>query len=150
MKRITLLSLVCALLMAVALESSAQNSKNKEIVLVNGEAKVDKFHTINDLKSKNKGELIAIYKQRFKVITYLLPYTALSNKPGATLNVLGIPENTENKSLIEKEVKATEQLNDAFSVSLDNFIAYADSDNIIWSILLYEDLIRKLLLGKDY
>jgi hypothetical protein len=131
-------------------ESNAQNSKNKEIVLVNANAKVDKFHTINDLKSKNKGELINIYKERFKVITHLLPYTALSNKPGVTLNVLGIPESSENKSLIEKEAKATDQLNDAFSVSLDNFIAYADSDNIIWSILLYEDLIRKLLLGKDY
>jgi hypothetical protein len=143
--------MVNLLLFTGGFQAQAQNSKNsKEIVLVNSDAKVDKFHTISDLKSKNKGELIAIYKERFRVITYLLPYTALSNKPGVTLNVLGIPENTENKSLIEKEAKATDQLNQAFSVTLDNFIAYADSDNIIWSILLYEEMIRKLLLGKDY
>lgn len=145
-----LLSISFFCLLAGGQETQAQNAKNsKEIVLVNADASVDKFHTMSDLKSKNKGELIAIYKDRFKVITYLLPYTALSNKPGVTLSVLGVPENSENKSLIEKEAKATEQLNQAFSVTLDNFIAYADSDNIIWSILLYEEMIRKLLLGKD-
>ncbi|MBC7485421.1 MAG: hypothetical protein H7282_01535 [Cytophagaceae bacterium] len=148
MKRL-LLSISIFCLLAGGEETQAQSKNNKEIVLVNADASVDKFHTMSDLKSKNKGELIAIYKDRFKVITYLLPYTALSNKPGVTLSVLGVPENSENKSLIEKEAKATEQLNQAFSVTLDNFIAYADSDNIIWSILLYEEMIRKLLLGKD-
>ncbi len=129
----------------------AQNTKTgKEIILINAEAKVNKFHTISELKTKNKGELILLYKERFKVITYLLPYAALSNKPGINLSTLGIPESTDNKTLIEKEAKATEQLNQALSLSLDNFIAYADSDNIIWSILLYEEMIRKLLLGKDY
>ncbi len=151
MKKLVIVSLSIFFVWMGKQTVQAQNSKNsKEIVLVNADAKVDKFYTMSDLKSKNKGELIAIYKDRFKVITYLLPYTALSNKPGITLNVLGVPENTENKSLIEREAKATEQLNQAFSVTLDNFIAYADSDNIIWSILLYEEMIRKLLIGKDY
>jgi hypothetical protein len=145
----TLLSMIFLCLLVWGSAAEAQNKNSKEIVLVNADASVDKFHTMSDLKSKNKGELITIYKDRFKVITYLLPYTALSNKPGVTLSVLGVPENSENKSLIEKEAKATEQLNQAFSVTLDNFIAYADSDNIIWSILLYEEMIRKLLLGKD-
>jgi len=149
MKKIVLYCL-CFLFVVGIIEAKAQSAKGKEIVLVNPEARVNKFHTISELKAKNKGELITIYKERFKVITYLLPYAALSNKPGTTLSILGIPENTENKSLIEKEVKATEQLNQALSASLDNFIAYADSDNIIWSILLYEEMIRKLLIGKDY
>jgi hypothetical protein len=151
MEKLVVISLSIFFVLVGKQTVQAQHSKNsKEIVLVNADAKVDKFYTMSDLKSKNKGELIAIYKDRFKVITYLLPYTALSNKPGITLNVLGVPENTENKSLIEREAKATEQLNQAFSVTLDNFIAYADSDNIIWSILLYEEMIRKLLIGKDY
>ncbi len=125
-------------------------SKTKEVLLVNSHATIQKYHTIDELNNKSKGDLISLYKERFKVLTFLLPYSALSTKPGISLKELGIPENTENKTLLEKENKTGEAFDDAVNISLDNFIAYADKSNIVWSILFFEDTIRKLAIGKDY
>jgi len=128
----------------------SQSKPTKDIALINAQAIIQKYHTIDELNAKAKGELIVIYKERFKVLTYLLPYSALSTKAGMTLKELGIPENSENKVLLEKETKMGDAFNDAVNFSLDNFIAYADKTNIVWSILFFEDTIRKLAIGKDY
>jgi hypothetical protein len=125
-------------------------NKSKDVSLINNLALIQKYHTIDELNTKAKGELIMLYKERFKVLTFILPYSALSTKPGTTLKELGIPENSENKSLLEKENKTSESFAEAVNVSLDNFIAYADKPNIVWSILFFEDTIRKLAIGKDY
>jgi hypothetical protein len=129
---------------------SFSQSKTKDIWLINNQALIQKYHTIDELNTKAKGELIVLYKERFKVLTFLLPYSALSTKPGISLKELGIPENSENKSLLEKENKTGESFDEAVNLSLDNFIAYADKSNIVWSILFFEDTIRKLAIGKDY
>ncbi|MCS6823393.1 MAG: hypothetical protein NZ529_03795 [Cytophagaceae bacterium] len=121
-----------------------------ELCIVNPDAVLRKYHTIDELNNLGKGELINLYKERFRVLVYLLPYCALSSKPGITLKDLGIPENSENKTLLEKENKTGEEFDKAVNASLDNFIAYADRSNIIWAILFYEDTIRKVSLGKDY
>jgi hypothetical protein len=143
MKAIFIFLLVCFMNLY-----SQNNKGNTPIVSPN--ATISKFHSIDELNTMGKGELIILYKERFKVLTYLLPYSALTTKPGATLKDLGIPENGENKSLIEKENKAAADLEKAVNISLENFIAYADKNNIIWSILFYEEMIRKLMIGKEY
>jgi hypothetical protein len=129
---------------------SFSQSKTKEVTLINSQALIQRYHTIDELNAKAKGELITLYKERFKVLTFLLPYSALSTKAGMSLKELGIPENSENKTLLEKENKAGEVFNETVNVSLDNFIAYADKTSIVWSILFFEDTIRKLAIGKDY
>lgn len=134
---------------AIAVQSFSQ-SKTKEVTLVNSQALIQKYHTIDELNSKAKGELISLYKERFNVLTFLLPYSALSTKAGVSLKELGIPENSENKTLLEKENKAGDVFNETVNTSLDNFIAYADKTSIVWSILFFEDTIRKLAIGKDY
>ncbi|HVD99507.1 MAG TPA: hypothetical protein VNB90_14965 [Cytophagaceae bacterium] len=125
-------------------------TKTKEITLVNPQASIQKYHTIDELNTKSKGELITLYKERFKVLTFLLPYSALSTRAGVSLKELGIPESSENKTLLEKENKTGEAFDEAVNQSLDNFIAYADKTSIVWSILFFEDTIRKLAIGKDY
>jgi len=125
-------------------------TKTKEITLVNPQASIQKYHTIDELNTKSKGELITLYKERFKVLTFVLPYSALSTRAGVSLKELGIPESSENKTLLEKENKTGEAFDEAVNQSLDNFIAYADKTSIVWSILFFEDTIRKLAIGKDY
>lgn len=146
LKHLTLLFL----LIGVAALPAFCQSKTKEVTLVNPQANIQKYHTIDELNAKAKGELIALYKERFKVLTLLLPYSALSTRPGMTLKELGIPESSENKALLEKEGKTGDAFNESVNVSLDNFIAYADKTSIVWSILFFEDTIRKLAIGKDY
>ena len=141
---------ITVVILALFIVKSNGQNKSKFIPLVNPGALIQKYHTIDELNSKSKGDLIILYKERFKVLTLLLPYSALSTKPGASLKELGIPENSENKTLLEKENKAGEVFDQAVDLSLDNFIAYADKTSIVWSILFFEDTIRKLAIGKDY
>ncbi len=127
-----------------------QSKAKTELALVNSKTTIAKYYTIEELNGLAKGELISIYKDRFRVLINLMPYCALSTKPGVTLRELGIPENSDNKALLEKEEKSLEVFDQYVKVSLDNFIAYADKTNIVWAILFYEETIRKISLGKDY
>lgn len=127
-----------------------QKVKEKETTLISPEAKIEKFYTIDELNKMGKADLIKLYKERFKVVILLLPYSALSTTPGASLESLGIPANSENKDVLDKETKVSADFYEAVDLSLNNFIAYADKAHIVWSIILYEDIIRKINLGKDY
>jgi len=127
-----------------------QTKGKTELVLVSPKSIINKYYTIEELNVLSKGDLITIYKDRFKVLINLMPYCALSAKPGVTLKDLGIPENADNKALLEKEEKSMEVFDQYVNSSLDNFIAYADKNNIVWSILFYEETIRKISLGKEY
>jgi hypothetical protein len=147
-KFITYLLLVT--LYSISLLAYSQKVKEKETILINPDARIEKFYTIDELNKMGKAELIKIYKERFKVVILLLPYSALSTNPGTTLESLGIPANSENKEVLDKESKVSVDFYEAVDESLNNFIAYADKVHIIWAIILYEDIIRKISLGKDY
>ncbi len=135
----------------LSIEKSSAQAKNKpELTIVNANTIIAKYYTIEELNALAKGELINIYKDRFRVLMGLMPYCALSTKPGTTLKDLGIPENADNKTVLEKEVKSLEAFDQYVNASLDNFIAYADKNNIVWAILFFEESIRKISLGKEY
>jgi len=151
MKNYSKVLLVLVAILFVSVGNISAQSKNKtELTLVNSKSIITKYYTIEELTVLSKGDLINIYKDRFRVLINLMPYCALSTKPGATLKDLGIPENTDNKTLIEKEAKSMEVFDQYVNTSLDNFIAYADKNNIVWAILFFEETIRKISLGKDY
>lgn len=110
---------------------------------VSAGAKIEKYHTEEELKKLGKIELTQLYMERVKVITEIIPYLALHTKPGATLKELGIPENEINVKHMEKEVTNKTNYLNAVQETLDDIIPFADKVNIIWSILLYEDIIKK-------
>jgi hypothetical protein len=110
---------------------------------VNSNAKITKYHTEEELKTLGKIELTQLYMARVSVITEIVPYLALHTKPGATLKEMGIPETTLNKEHMEKEVKNKATYLVAVQNTLDDIIPYADKGNIIWSILFFEEFIKK-------
>ena len=125
----------------------AQSDKGKNspstMTYVSTNAKIDKYHTEEELKQLGKLELTQIYMERVAVITEIVPYLALHTKPGATLKEMGIPETPLNKEHLEKEVKNKGTYLTAVKNTLDDIIPYADKSNIIWSILFTEDFIKK-------
>jgi hypothetical protein len=125
-------------------------NKKEESSLIDPSITISSFYTIDELNAMGKAELIKLYKERFKVIINILPYNALTSRPGATLEELGIPQTSENKALLVEEEKNSEVFYKSFDASLNNFIAYADKSNIVWSILFFEDTIKRVSLGKDY
>ncbi|MFN3404052.1 MAG: hypothetical protein ACK40G_08150 [Cytophagaceae bacterium] len=110
---------------------------------VSENAKITKFHTVEELKQMGKIELTAVYMERVAVITEILPYVALHYKPGAPLKEMGIPETPANIEHMEKEVKNKDNYLAAVKDSLDDIIPYADKTNIIWSILFFEEILKK-------
>jgi hypothetical protein len=121
-----------------------QKDKNSTpMTYVNATAKISKYHTEEELKLMGKIELTQLYMDRVSVITEIVPYLALHTKPGATLKEMGIPETTLNKDHMEREVKNKANYLTAVQNTLDDIIPYADKGNIIWSILFFEDFIKK-------
>jgi hypothetical protein len=129
--------------MAQKKEKEKGSTATSTMTYVSPEAKISKYHTEEELKKLGKIELTQLYMERVKVITEIIPYLALHTKPGATLKELGIPENEINVKHMEKEVTNKNNYLNAVQETLDDIIPFADKVNIIWSILLYEDIIKK-------
>jgi CDP-glycerol glycerophosphotransferase (TagB/SpsB family) len=112
------------------------------LTYVSPSAKVQKYHTKEELEKMNKLDLTVLYMERVSVITELVPYLALHTKPGATLREMGLPETKPNLEHLEKEVKNKATYLDAVKATLDDIIPYADTKNIVWSILFFESMIK--------
>jgi len=128
--------------------SQGKKKDSKEVpgalTYVNATAKLKKNHNLEELKPMGKIELVNIYMERISVLTELLPYIALNNRPGATLNEMGIPATAQNVEHMMKEVKNKENYLVAVKNTLDDIIPYADKTNIIWSILFIEETIKSI------
>ena len=143
--------LVLALLSVTTLVFSQKKEKGKDaavpltttLTYVSADAKIEKFHTEEELKKLGKIELTTLYLERVKVLTEIIPFLALHTKPGATLKEIGIPETETNIKHMEKEVTNKKNYLSAVNETLDDIIPFADKINIIWSILLYEEIIKK-------
>ena len=110
---------------------------------VNADAVLKKTYTKEELELLGKLELTTIYQERIGIITEVLPYLALHSKPGATLTDMSIPQTPANISHLEKEVKNKEVYVASVNETLVDIIPYADKQNIIWSILFFQDIILR-------
>ena len=142
--------LVLALISVTTLAFSQKKEKKDAaapltttLTYVSANAKIEKFHTDEELKKLGKIELTTLYLERVKVLTEIIPFLALHTKPGATLKEIGIPETETNIKHMEKEVTNKKNYLGAVNETLDDIIPFADKVNIIWSILLYEEIIKK-------
>lgn len=144
--------LIAALAFTAISSVSAQNdkakaSKSSPFTYVSADAKLTKYHTEDELKGLGKLELTQLYMERIKILTEVVPYLALQSKPGATLKEMGIPETPLNIEHVEKEVKNKGTYLSAVQNTLDDIIPYADKTNIIWSIMFFEEIIKKAEAG---
>jgi len=121
----------------------AQKNAATSLTYVSANAKLTKTYTKDELEKLGKLELTAIYQERIAIITELIPYLALHSKPGASLTEMGIPQTGANVDHLEKEVKNKQVYLASVNETLDDIIPYADKQNIIWSILFFEEMILK-------
>lgn len=140
MKKI--ITLACILLAGTAFAQKGEKSTGVASTYVSADAKVKKFHTKEELERMGKLDLTDLYMERVSILTELVPYIALHTKPGATLREMGIPETKLNLEHLDKEVKNKGVYLDAVKQTLDDIIPYADTKNIVWSILFFEEMIR--------
>lgn len=120
----------------------AQKEKTSS-TYVTADAILTKTHSEEELKLMGKTELVKIYMERVSIITEITPYLALRAKPGSTLKEMGIPESAQNTEHLVKESKNKKNYLSSVKDTLDDITYYADKDNIIWSILFFEEIIQK-------
>jgi hypothetical protein len=105
------------------------------------------YHNKEDLKGKNKGELITLYIERANTLATLVSYYGVTNTPATKLADLGIPDDEKNKKMVvDANAKKAEFVasNEAF---LRQMLAYSDTSKIVDSILLFEELLKNLKAG---
>jgi hypothetical protein len=139
MKKIIFLSLF--ILFAVG-NINAQGKKPKSIISTT--ASVRTFHEKSQLDGMNKGQLLELYIERIKVLVNTLPYIALTNKPGITMQDVGVPESSENLKLLETQQQNTQTFLTATTEFQKSITPFADKGNLISSILYYESMLREL------
>ncbi len=127
----------------------AQTKKN---VLFNEKVQTPKFHNINELGELKKGELLKLYIRRIYEIQSVLPFMSLTKEPGTTLADLGIRENSDNTKILDKYHEVHTEAFRSTNDMMMEFVAYADTEKIILSILYFEEIIKKLRIGinEDY
>ena len=123
----------------------AQNKD--EAVFFTQNSRIDRFHTIDDLEGLKKGDLLTLYAARAEEIITILPYIALTNEPGIRLSDVGIKENSTHLKTIKKHKESTNQSLQTTKETIEELIPYADTERIIWTILYYEDIIKKMRIG---
>ncbi|MBQ4818631.1 hypothetical protein [Aquimarina sp. MMG016] len=130
----------------IANMSFAQTQKN---VFFDQTTLINKFHTIDELEALRKGDLIKLYIARTNEIVTIIPYLALTNEAGVSLSDLGIKENSSNLKILDKHHETITDASENTSNLISEFVPYADTEKIIWSILYFEEVIKKIRIGTN-
>ncbi|WP_109299630.1 hypothetical protein [Aquimarina sp. AU474] len=133
-------------LIFISAYSHAQSKKN---VFFDQNIMIGKFHTIDQLEELKKGELIQLYTERVKEITTILPYLALTNEAGVSLSDIGIKESSDHLKSLDKYHEETTETAESTNEIISEFIPYADTEKIVWAILYFEEIIKKIRIGAN-
>ncbi|MDH7445301.1 hypothetical protein [Aquimarina sp. 2201CG14-23] len=135
------------LLLMIFIMSTLSAQTKKKGVFFGSDKLIDRFHTIDELQDLNKGELIKLYLERTREIFIVLPYLSLSNEPGTSLSDVGIKEDSDNIKVVEKNNEIADRAFEYTTNTIKELIPYSDTDKIIWTILYFEEMIKKMRLG---
>lgn len=123
--------------------SFAQKNKDPQSI-ISEEVRIKKYHSKDQLEDMPKGELLTLYIERIESLVQLLPYIAFATKPGVTMNSLGIPDEKENRKILEDQKEATKDFMEQNREFQAKILPYSDTDNLISSILYYEEVLKSL------
>ncbi|TSE08154.1 MULTISPECIES: hypothetical protein [Aquimarina] len=141
--------LTTIVLLLLSITSINAQTKNQRSVLYTPDKLVTRFHTIDELQELNKGALIQLYLERTKEIFIAIPYLSLTNTAGTTLSDLGIEESSENIKVVEKNIEIARRAFEYTENTVKKLVPYSDTSDIIWSILYFEEMIKKMRLGPN-
>ncbi len=143
--KLNYLKIVAFLLMTTSIAFAQPKGPLKPFINVRGIS----FHLSKDLEGMQKGELKDLYLERVKVLSSILPYMAITTKPGVSMKELGIPVNEENNKALDKEIETRTNYLKMQEDFLNSMIPYSDKSSIVSAILFYEEMLKKIHLGGD-
>ncbi|GGX14156.1 hypothetical protein [Aquimarina muelleri] len=110
-------------------------------------SQITKFHTISELQTLKKGDLIKLYQDRVEEIMIILPFLSLVNEPGIRLNDIGIKEDSRHVKTLRNNTHSTQKNLETTKQTIEELVPYADTEKIIWTILYFEEVIKKMRIG---
>lgn len=133
--------------MLISINVNAQKPvAQKPVINIRG---IGTYHSLKELEGLLKGELIGLYLERIKIISNIVPYVGITNKPGVTLKDLGIPETVENVKALDRETENKNLFVNTSYEFLTTMLPYSDKSSIIQGILFYEDVLKKIHSGDE-
>jgi hypothetical protein len=140
MKTIKFLYLIIFTIVCTSLSYSQENTHT----IITGKSTIAKYHEQKELESMKKGQLIDLYVERSSAFTYMLNVIGLTTDAKTTTKDLGIIETPE--ILKQLETKRTVEIDYATKMSTfeKTLLPYVDKIELVSSILLYEDILKKL------
>ena len=125
--------------------------KNKGPVnIITGKVHIAKYHSYDELNDMTKGQLLALYSERIKVIVNILPNIAFATKPGITMESLGIPITKENVKALEENREASVDYFDSTVEFQRKILPYSDTRDLIAAIIFYEETLKSLHTYNDF
>ncbi len=125
----------------------SNNTKMVETLSFKPKNKVHRFYALKELKAMNKGELTSIYLRRTQELVNILPFMAMSSNGSLDFKTFGIRKQNENSQVLETYKRSAEQYNEQIQNMVIDFIPYADTNDIVKSIVYMENIIEKIRLG---
>ena len=112
--------------------------------IINEKVAIKKYHNKEELERMQKGELLTLYVERIESLIETLPYISFATKPGITMSTLGIPNDKDNRKILEKKFESTKDFLEANHAFQKSILPYSDTNNLISAILFYEEIMKSL------
>ncbi|MGC1203740.1 MAG: hypothetical protein WA839_02510 [Flavobacteriaceae bacterium] len=135
--------LICFSFFLIAGVGFAQKKNAPKSIIPEG-VSIKKYHNKSDLERMGKGELLGLYTERIESLVKLLPYIAFATKPGVTLSTLGIPNDSDNRKMLDNQFEASDSFLEATREFQEVILPYSDTKNLISAILFYEETMKSL------
>jgi len=129
---------------------SFAQKKGESQSIIGGKVNISKYHSREELKKYNKGDLLVLYIERIEVIVNILPNIAFATKPGVTMASLGIPETKDNNKALEANIEASSNYFESTIEFQKKILPYSDTTDLIAAILFYESTLKALHTYEDY
>ncbi|WP_308992300.1 hypothetical protein QLS71_018205 [Mariniflexile litorale] len=144
--KIILFSVVLFLMTGVSFAQKSNDAKS----IISEKVAIKKYHNKEELERMQKGELIALYMERIEVLIKTLPYIAFATKPGVTMTSLGIPNDNDNRKILDNQFEATNEYFEATTEFHKKILPYSDTSKLISAIVFYEDIMKSIHSYSNY
>jgi len=138
--KIILLSISLFLVASIGFAQKKDEPKS----IINDKISIKKYYNKEELERLQKGELLKLYTERTESLIETLPYIAFATKPGITMSSLGIPNDSDNKKILEVKVEATREFIQSNRTFQSKILPYSDTNKLISAILFYEEILKSL------
>lgn len=133
-----------SLILFLAAGVSYAQKKNEAKSIISEKVAIKKYHKKEELERMQKGELLTLYTERIEVLTKTLPYIAFATKPGITMTTLGIPNDNDNRKILDSQFEATDEYLKATNEFQTRILPYSDTNKLISAIIFYEEIMKSL------